>query len=154
MELLLSLFLHTFNNQTKSPRGDPCHPCIKYTFSTWLAYHALGQPGTGSTKPVLVSLVFETQQCLKQYSHPVSFLSHLRVSLSSSSGYLVLLEKSGNDVPVLIFYFLCKSLLRTDLCFLSGWLCGKLTSSHPPWNESASQRLKRELASFCLQLSF
>lgn len=78
-----------------------------------------------------------------------SFFSHLRVSLSSSSGSLVLIEKFGNDVPVLIFYFLC-----TDLCFLSGWLCGKLTSSHPPWNESASQRLKRELTSFCLQLSF
>lgn len=83
-----------------------------------------------------------------------SFLSHLRVSLSSSSDSLVLIEKFGNDVPVLIFYFLCKSLLLTDLCFLSGWLCGKLTSSHPPWNESASQRLKRELASFCLQLCF
>ena len=108
MELLLSLFLHTFSNQSKSPRGDPCRPCIKYIFSTWLAYRALGPPGTGSTKPVPVSLVCETQQCLKKYSHTVSFLSHLRVSLLSSSGYLVLIENFGNDVPVLIFYFLCK----------------------------------------------
>lgn len=49
-----------------APRDNPYLSCAKYTFSTWPTYRILVEPSTGSTYPVLASLVFNTQQCLKK----------------------------------------------------------------------------------------